>query len=279
MGRSRPGSTRPRSSSATGRADDSKPPGVLPIQHSVRRLCVLACLLACTLVAGRAGVAHAGGSLHAAVQAQLDRDRRALASLLERRGEEWRRLQRTESALPRQADPFPAEGRADSLRRAIRTENHAIARLRQAIHGLREALKPPPATVDFSNQPTSALGEDAVLIAERYLGVRYTWGGNTPGTGFDCSGFVQFVYAQLGIQLPHYAASQYADTAHIAPSMLEPGDLVFFEPHSDGPGHVGIYTGDGYFVDAPYTGAVVRFDKVAAVAQLVGWVGASRPGA
>jgi len=243
----------------------------------VRRIFLLCCLLACAAAAGHAGVARAGGSLHAAVQARLDRDRHVVAAILGRRTHALRRLGHVESALPSRVDPFPGQDRADRLRREIGGDSRAIARLRHAMRGLREALQPPPPPVEFSTQPTSAIGEDAVLIAERYLGVRYTWGGDSPQTGFDCSGFVSFVYAQLGIELPHYAATQYAITRHIDPSMLEPGDLVFFEPHSNGPGHVGIYTGDGYFVDAPYTGSVVRFDKVSAVARLVGFVGATRP--
>jgi cell wall-associated NlpC family hydrolase len=243
----------------------------------VRRLTLLICLLACALAAGLAGSAHAGGSLRAAVQARLDQDSQTLATLLGRRASDVRRLQHVSSALPRQADPFPAQDRADRLRHAIKRENVAIARLRREISGLKKALRPPPPPIQFSTQPTSAVGQEAVAIAERYLGVEYTWGGDMPGTGFDCSGFVRFVYAQLGIDLPHYAASQYDLTRHIPTSMLEPGDLVFFEPHSDGPGHVGIYTGDGYFIDAPYTGSVVRFDTVNAVAKLVGFVGASRP--
>jgi NlpC/P60 family protein len=244
----------------------------------VRRL-VLLCLLCCAVVGAGTGAARAGGSLHAAVQARLDQDRHTLATLVSRRASALRRLGHTRAELSHRADPFPAQDRADRLRRSIRADDRAIARLRRQIRGLQEALRPPPPTVDFSTQPTSALGEDAVVVAERYLGVRYTWGGATPQSGFDCSGFVQFVYRQLGISLPHYAASQYAETTHIAPSLLEPGDLVFFEPHADGPGHVGIYTGDGYFIDAPYTGAVVRFDKLETVANEVGFVGATRPAA
>jgi len=245
----------------------------------VRRLSpLLLCpLLACAALAGNASVARASGSLRDAVQARLGQERQALASLLDDRSRAERHLQHAESALNRAADPFPLEDKADGLRHAIEHESGAIARVRRRIRGLQDALRPPSAATEFFTQQTSTLGADAVLIAERYLGVRYTWGGDTPGDGFDCSGFVRFVYAQLGIDLPHYAASQYDVTRHVGTADLEPGDLVFFEPHSDGPGHVGIYTGDGYFVDAPYTGAVVRFDKVAAVAKLVGFVGASRP--
>jgi cell wall-associated NlpC family hydrolase len=67
-----------------------------------------------------------------------------------------------------------------------------------------------------------------------------------------------YVYAQLGISLPHYTVAQWSSTIPISSSEMEPGDLVFF----DGLGHVGIYIGGGQFVDAPHTGSVVRIDSL-----------------
>ncbi len=99
---------------------------------------------------------------------------------------------------------------------------------------------------------------EAAKIALRYLGVPYVWGGASP-SGFDCSGLVMYVYAQLGISLPHYTVSQWNVTEPISSSQMEPGDLVFF----DNLGHVGIYIGGGQFVDAPHTGSVVRIDNLA----------------
>src|SRR5205823_12078902 len=78
-------------------------------------------------------------------------------------------------------------------------------------------------------------GQRAVAIAERYLGIPYRWGGADPITGFDCSGFAMYVYAQLGIHLTHYTGAQWYEGARVPPSMLQPGDLVFFEPSADGP--------------------------------------------
>jgi cell wall-associated NlpC family hydrolase len=101
---------------------------------------------------------------------------------------------------------------------------------------------------------------EAARIALRYLGVPYVWGGASPSSGFDCSGLVMYVYAQLGISLPHYTVSQWDVTEPISSSQMQPGDLVFF----DGLGHVGIYIGGGQFVDAPHTGSVVRIDSLAA---------------
>jgi cell wall-associated NlpC family hydrolase len=93
----------------------------------------------------------------------------------------------------------------------------------------------------------------AASIALRYLGVPYVWGGASP-SGFDCSGLVMYVYAQLGISLPHYTVAQWGATSHIPLSQALPGDLVFF----DGLGHVGIYLGNNQFVHAPHTGTVVQ---------------------
>ena len=101
------------------------------------------------------------------------------------------------------------------------------------------------------------LGERAVLIAARELGVPYQYGGSSP-SGFDCSGLTSWVYGRLGVALPHNAAAQYSygtpvDTAH-----LEPGDLVFFH----GLGHVGLYIGKGQMIHAPQTGERVEIQAL-----------------
>jgi peptidoglycan DL-endopeptidase CwlO len=112
---------------------------------------------------------------------------------------------------------------------------------------------PPPVSVPTGN---GAGHSAAASIALRYLGVPYVYGGSSP-SGFDCSGLVMYVYAQLGISLPHYTVAQWNATEPI--SSPAPGDLVFF----NGLGHVGIYIGGGRFVDAPHTGSVVRIDSIA----------------
>jgi cell wall-associated NlpC family hydrolase len=109
---------------------------------------------------------------------------------------------------------------------------------------------------------------DAASIAMHYLGVPYVWGGATP-SGFDCSGLVMYVYAQLGISLPHFAAAQYGFGTPVSRDQLQPGDLVFF----NGLDHVGIYIGGDQMIHAPHTGDVV---KIAPLADGGSYVGARR---
>jgi cell wall-associated NlpC family hydrolase len=127
------------------------------------------------------------------------------------------------------------------------------------------AATPPTVTPTATTTPTTTTPPvptipagpghpEAATIALRYLGIPYLWGGASPATGFDCSGLVMYVYAQLGISLPHYAAAQYQLGTPVDRSQLQPGDLVFF----DALDHVGIYIGNGQFVHAPQTGDVVK---------------------
>jgi len=92
---------------------------------------------------------------------------------------------------------------------------------------------------------------DVIATAKQYLGVKYQWGGSTPKTGFDCSGFVSYVFGQNGIILPRVSRDQYTVGTKVAYDDLQPGDLVFFSLASNGViSHVGIYLGDGKFINA-----------------------------
>jgi cell wall-associated NlpC family hydrolase len=121
------------------------------------------------------------------------------------------------------------------------------------------------------------LGGKAVAIAERYLGVPYRWGGADPLTGFDCSGFTMYVYAQLGIGLTHYTGAQFYEGTRMPPDQLQPGDLVFFEASARGPQHEGMYIGGGQFIQAPHTGDVVKISSLSEPSYQFGYVGAVRP--
>jgi len=118
----------------------------------------------------------------------------------------------------------------------------------------------------------SAIGAAVVSEAEKFLGVPYVWGGDTP-SGFDCSGLVQYVYARVGVHLPRTTYTQVKVGAPVASlTQAQPGDLVFFAG-SDGtptaPGHVGIYLGNGKMIDSPYTGTVVQVQTVTSAGPVV----------
>ncbi len=111
-----------------------------------------------------------------------------------------------------------------------------------------------PTVSDAPLPPLAPGAAGAVQAAEHEVGVPYVWGGDTPA-GFDCSGLVQWAYAQVGISLPHYSGAQYDDTTHIPLADIEPGDLLFYGP--GGSEHVAMYVGGGSMIEAPYTGASV----------------------
>ncbi|HSP74657.1 MAG TPA: C40 family peptidase [Cryobacterium sp.] len=92
-------------------------------------------------------------------------------------------------------------------------------------------------------------------VASGYQGVPYVYGGATPA-GFDCSGFVMYVYAQFGISLPHSSTGQAAAGTRIPVSQAQPGDLVIMD------GHDGFYAGNGNILHAPYEGASVRVQPI-----------------
>ena len=120
-------------------------------------------------------------------------------------------------------------------------------------------------------------GVRAVAIAEHFLGVRYVWAGASPVYGFDCSGFTMYVYAQLGVQLTHFSGAQWNEGSRVLVDQLAPGDLVFFEPGANGPGHVGIYIGGGEFIHAPHTGDVVKISSLYESSYSFSYLGAVRP--
>ena len=102
------------------------------------------------------------------------------------------------------------------------------------------------------------IGVRAAAFARRFIGDPYAWGGTGP-TGFDCSGFVRYVYQRFGITLPHSSYADFDLGRSIGRWALQPGDLVFF----DGVGHVGLYIGHGRFIHAPHSGTTVQISTLA----------------
>jgi cell wall-associated NlpC family hydrolase len=107
--------------------------------------------------------------------------------------------------------------------------------------------------------PNRALGQQIADYAVGYVGHSYVWGGSSPSTGFDCSGFVTYITRQFGIRVTRNASGQYRDNGtHINRSDLAPGDLVFFSNNGHSVTHVGIYIGNGNFVhSSTYTTGVI----------------------
>ena len=105
----------------------------------------------------------------------------------------------------------------------------------------------------------SSVAGAALQAAMSQLGVPYVYGGASPDEGFDCSGLIQWAYAQAGRSLSHAADWQRDEAQPISEGDLQPGDLVFY---GDPPSHDAMYVGGGQIINAPYTGEVVRIQDM-----------------
>jgi len=127
---------------------------------------------------------------------------------------------------------------------------------------------PPP---DDKAKTTKAARDEIVRVARAHLGAPYVWGGASPA-GFDCSGFVKYVYGRVGVSLPHGAVAQFKHGSSVLRAELKPGDVVFFDRLR----HNGIYVGDGRFVHATQSGDVVKLSRLDDEWFRTRWVGARR---
>jgi len=135
------------------------------------------------------------------------------------------------------------------------------------------APAPPAAPAARPDLAVTAEAEDVVRTALSLQGTPYRLGGDEPDSGFDCSGFVRYVFAQYGIGVPRTTAEQYLMGRPVRLADIEPGDLIFFSTVAPGASHVGIALGGDEFVHAPATNGVVRierFDSTYWRARLVG---------
>jgi cell wall-associated NlpC family hydrolase len=101
--------------------------------------------------------------------------------------------------------------------------------------------------------------QEVVRKTMDYLAIPYLWGGQHPQTGLDCSGFVQLVFEDVGLDLPRVSRDQFRATEYLTPQNVLPGDLIFFamkNPGSKKVDHVGIYVGKGFFVHASFTNGI-----------------------
>ena len=135
-----------------------------------------------------------------------------------------------------------------------------VASPRAAAASELSASSSPAVTAPVTSQAVIGdLGTYVVSIARRFLGYRYTWGGTSPSTGFDCSGFTYYVYRVAGHPIPRSLYYQRWSGYWVSRWSLRPGDLVFFKnTYNWGLSHVGIYVGGGYFINAQSEWAGVR---------------------
>jgi peptidoglycan DL-endopeptidase CwlO len=226
----------------------------------------------------RAAVVQRKGRLERAQKAQVQvvADRAAQRRSIEGRLAERQRLlssikgeiasleaaeRRREARLAAQARARLAAAQRQAQGRATQgepAEEQPQALVQEAPAAAAEAAD--AAEAPAADVPDARYG-GVVGIAMQYLGVPYKWGGADPSTGFDCSGFSMYVYAKVGVSLPHHAATQFGMGTPVSRSQLQPGDLVFFH----GLGHMGIYIGGGSFIHAPRTGDVVK------ISSMSGW--------
>ncbi len=145
-----------------------------------------------------------------------------------------------------------ADAAVSALTRDEYTTTSAAEMLRAELAAAYASYSGPSVSDFLANPPYPNFDLSAVAnVALQYQGVPYVFGGADP-SGFDCSGFVMFVYAQFGISLPHSVTGTAAMGTAIATEAAVPGDIVIL------PGHNGIYLGDGMFIDAPYEGKPVQ---------------------
>lgn len=209
-----------------------------------------------------------------AKKAQLERFKAELARTLATQEREVARLK----ANKKKVEALVAE--REKKLRSINAEilelirREELAR-REALARAARTYVPPAATprVYVSRGSTRSSHSSVVSIALSLLGRPYRWGASGP-YAFDCSGLTMYVYAQIGISLPHSSSAQYGCGDRVSYDELQPGDLVFFARSGGRISHVGIYIGNGMFVHAPQTGDVV---KVSSLADHGGFVGGCRP--
>ena len=123
----------------------------------------------------------------------------------------------------------------------------------------KAAIAPPTQNLDW---PGSGAAGSTIAIARSLLGRPVVWGGASPAEGFDCSGLVQYVFRQAGINLPRTADLQFLVGRTVSPAALRPGDLVYYTTYEPGASHVGIYIGADKFIHTSYSKGVVAIADI-----------------
>ncbi|GIG30431.1 C40 family peptidase [Cellulomonas marina] len=151
-------------------------------------------------------------------------------------------------------EPEPVVERASSTSRSAA---RAAAAATESAAASTEAAAAEAAPVEAAAAavPAAAAGSSVIEIAAQYVGVPYVYGGTTPA-GFDCSGFIGYVYAQLGISLPRTSSGIRSVGTVVSAAEAQPGDLIW------SPGHISIYAGGGQQIDAPRPGKTIQFRSI-----------------
>ena len=192
-------------------------------------------------------VAKPTGPTPAQLRARAERERQA-EEAAERQREQEQAAAEREQEQQEQAEETQAQEQ-EQEQEPERTESSAPSRS-------QERQAPAEAETQSAPAPSSSNASGVIAIAKQYIGTPYVYGGSTP-SGFDCSGFTQYVFAKAGKSLPRVTTAQQAAATPV--SNPQPGDLVFFGSPSY---HMGIYLGDGMMIDAPRTGSSVSIRPV-----------------
>jgi cell wall-associated NlpC family hydrolase len=193
---------------------------------------------------------------------------------------EWAEEQLHKAVEARAAVVNILSDKKDEIRASISEQQQLIDRLEQELSRpvytpqapqSVPAFAPAPPRSDAAPPPApSSAAQIALAAAYSQIGTPYVYAGASPETGFDCSGFTMWAWAQAGVSLPHSSAAQYASLPHVDQSELVPGDLLFFYSPIH---HVGMYVGNGQMIHSPHTGAYVEVVPV----YWDEFVGAARP--
>ncbi len=206
----------------------------------------------------QARIVEERASQKASIEGRLAERQQLLASVKDE-------ISRMEDEERRRQAALEAEARARLQAQRIAAQNAAeAAAVASAASDTVVVPQAPP--------PDGSRASQVIGIAMQYLGVPYVWGGASPSQGFDCSGLTTYVFGQIGISLPHHAATQYGYGVPVSREDLQPADLVFF----DGLGHMGMYIGGGQFIHAPHSGDVVKISSIYEDWYAARWVGARR---
>lgn len=166
--------------------------------------------------------------------------------------------------------------RFENFRTKAAARNRAENMQRSGIIESFYIVKPKPHAAPWGDgRKNQRFREDIVKTARRYLGVPYRWGGESPRTGFDCSGFTMVVYRLNGLDLPRSSKQQWKVGKRISRRQLQKGDLVFFATAGSGRvSHVGIYTGENKFLHAPRRGSRIKTSSLSSQYFRTRYVGA-----